>query len=115
MQQFDWDGFFSKSSWDDIRSESPLLNTKRLPSLVLHENGIVYVSSLDLDARIDDIQALRCYMNAVKSIFNSENKLNGRARSNFKIAVAESDFYMLEQILDRQGEANLPCLDDDDI
>lgn len=76
--------------------------------MVLEKEGVAYLSSLDLDCNITDTNCLLRMMGGVKSSFHEHL---GK-KDYFKAAVAEADFYMLQQLLSNQGEGSLTSLED---
>ena len=110
MPLINWDEYFAKAKWDEIHNKSPFLSNRRLPSLVLENEGIAYLSSLDLDCHITDVNFSLRMMKEIKSSFHEHL---GR-KDYFKAAVAEADFYMLQQLLSNQGEGSLTSLEDED-
>lgn len=108
MPLFNWDKYYSQAKWDDIQNKSPFLSNQRLPSLVLEKEGVVYLSSLDLDFNITNVKSLYKMMESIKSSFH----IHLEKKEYFKAAVAEADFYLLQQLLSNQGEESLTSLED---
>ena len=100
--EFDWDKYFAESSWNDIRENSPFLNTQRLPSLVNENSGLVYLSSIDLYFSISDVDGLINAISCVKSVL--KNSLE--SKNYYKAAVATSDFYTIKNMLSNIGIKN---------
>ncbi|MDA8154610.1 MAG: hypothetical protein M0003_18165 [Acidithiobacillus sp.] len=100
--EFDWDKYFAESSWNDIRENSPFLNTQRLPSLVNQKAELVYLSSIDLCCSISDTDSLDNAILHVKSVFQSALK----SKNYYKAAIASSDFDTIKNMLSNIGIKN---------
>jgi hypothetical protein len=67
ISNFNWDKYFASATWNEIREKSPFLDGQRLPSIVHQEAELVYLSSLDLDFSLSDVDGLKSIIGDVKS------------------------------------------------
>jgi hypothetical protein len=104
---FNWDAYFSSATWDEVRKNSPMLSVQRLPSLTIHEQGVVYLSSLDLDFSISDIDGLKNVLPEVKDAFHRAKKSN----NYYKMAVANYDFEEIKNLLASLGVSSFDSID----
>jgi hypothetical protein len=68
---FDWDFHYSSASFNIIRSLSPELNNRRLPSGFNPDRSRYYVSPFDIDVRTDDVDALKTLLAHLGEDFHS--------------------------------------------
>jgi len=106
--RFNWDKHFADAKWNDIYMNSPFFDGQRLPSLIHEGKGLIYLSSVDLDFSISDINNLNDVMEDIKSVFENALKL----KNYYKAAIASADFYAIQNILSSQGVQNFDSLED---
>lgn len=104
---FNWDKFYSTAKWDEIRQNSPLLSSERLPSLINKDQEIAYFSSIDLDCSLNDKNGLETFLELIKQAFLRALKSN----YYYKAACAESDFYTAQSLLTTLGFPNDDALE----
>ena len=92
---FDWDKYFSRASWEDIREKSPFLATLRLPTIVLEEKRLVYISSQDDYCSTDDAESMKALSKQAKSTYDAA-VLN---KNYSKAAIAKCDYKLLHSLL----------------
>lgn len=94
-EMFDWDKYFANAKWDDIRENSPIFYGQRLPSLIHQEVGLVYLSSVDLDFSLSDVDGLESIILDVKSVLRRSLE----SSNYYKAAVASADLVIVENLL----------------
>lgn len=94
-RQFDLDAYFQKAKWEEVIENSPLLVSQRPPSVILEEQNLVYLSSIDLAYSLKDHEELRSAINDIEQTMQHaiENK------NYYKAAVAESDIDAINNII----------------
>ena len=100
MSYFDWDKFAENATWNEIRSCSLVLSGNRLPSM--RTNDFLYLSSLDLDFRVSDLEVLLNVLPLLIERFEAHLE----AKNYYKASVAENDWYIIDNILSENGTMN---------
>jgi hypothetical protein len=96
---FNWDKYFASATWNEIREKSPFLDGQRLPSIVHQEAELVYLSSLDLDFSLSDVDGLKSIIGDIKSTLQRSLE----SKNYYKAAVASSDLEIISNLLAEQG------------
>ena len=100
--EFDWDKHFASSSFSAIRTLSPDLSGRRLPSSFSPDRGLFYISSLDVDCSATDAVELKVLLKELGEKFHglsaTEYQRKYLAHSDFEqvclmlYALGEDDF-----------------------
>jgi hypothetical protein len=96
---FNWDKYYSTASWSEVRENSSLLLSERLPSIIHEKQQLAYFSSIDLDCSLNDQKSLESYLGSIKEVFQREVE----SKNYYKAACAESDFHQAQDILVNLG------------
>jgi len=70
-RNFDWDRHFSAASFKSIRSLSPDLCSRRLPSCFSPDRSYYYISPLDTEVRTDNAGELKTQLKRLGEDFHS--------------------------------------------
>ena len=95
---FNWDKYFASATWNEIREKSPFLDGQRLPSIVHQEVQLVYLSSLDLDFSLSDVDGLKSVIGDIKSTLQR----SWESKNYYKVAVASADLEIISNLLAEQ-------------
>lgn len=90
QKPFEWDAFFSKSSFSEIRRLSPDLDSRRPPSTYSPDRKLLYLSSQDVDVETGNEDQLRAMLVSVRNSYIaaiSPDKFNP-----MKVYIARVDF-----------------------
>lgn len=63
-KSFNWDKFAQKASFDEVRDLQ--VHAGRIPSMYNPKRTELYLSSMDLDVRVDDVEGLKIIGNEIK-------------------------------------------------
>lgn len=63
-KSFNWDKFAQNASFDEVRDLQ--VHAGRIPSMYNPERTELYLSSMDLDVRVDDVKGLKIIGNSIK-------------------------------------------------
>lgn len=69
---FDWDKYFSKAKYKEIADSSPDLRSRRHPTVYSPDGKWIYLSSLDIDVEIHDLDELKIILKHLINSYKSE-------------------------------------------
>jgi hypothetical protein len=79
-KRFDWDKYFDKASYKEVRSNSPELSSRRDPTVYSPGREWIYLSSQDLDARTNDVEELKSILRFLHESFVIAKKFNDQTK-----------------------------------
>lgn len=100
---FNWDKYFASAKWNEVREKSPFFDGQKLPSIVHQEADLVYLSSLDLDFSLSDVEGLKSIIGDIKSTLQRSLESN----NYYKAAVASTDLEIISNLLAEQGDESI--------
>lgn len=103
QNEFEWDAFFSKASFNEIRTLSPEPSARRPPSTYSADRKFLYLSSQDNDVETSNEDQLRAAFFYVRNSYASASKFGHF--NHTKAYIARVDFVEICRLL--------ACLSDD--
>ena len=97
--EFNWDKLFASSSFTAIRTLSPELSGRRLPSAFSPDRSLFYISSLDDYCDTTDAVELKAFLKDLGKKFHSLSATEYQMKY-----LAHSDFQQVSLILHGLGE-----------